>query len=72
MPTILDLAWLAGFDLFAIWIIFFRGAEMIEGTLFAFLINILAKHWNATGIRFFVSVILIWKNTTFLFSLFGH
>jgi len=70
MPTFSDVFSLAGFDLFAFWILFFGGAEMIAGTIFAYFINFFAKRWDARGIRFFVWAILIFKNVSFAAAFF--
>jgi hypothetical protein len=50
---------------FTAWVVFFGGAERLEGTITsAFLIEALAPRWHAAGIKVYVGIswvgVLIW------------
>ena len=57
--------------LFWLWVIFWGGAEWLEGTLSsAFLIAWLAPNWSAEGIRLFAWLSLIFSLVAFVVGFF--
>ena len=72
--TVSLLTWIGlygAITLFWIWIIFWNGAERLEGTLASgFLVDWFAPRWSADGIRLFAWLSLILSSIVFVLGLF--
>ena len=71
----MSLAWWVALYLvtsvFWLWVVFLGGAERLEGTVAAgLLVDWLAPHWTADGIRLFVGLSWVLQTVWFVIGLF--
>jgi hypothetical protein len=67
------LVWVAGFaatSLLWAWILFWGGAEWLEGTMASGFLHVLAYRWSADGIKLFVGLTWLFEGIWFAIGLF--
>jgi hypothetical protein len=61
----------AGLSIFSSWVLFWGGAERLEGTFASgFLIDIFAPRWSAEGIKVYTALAWLFCGIWFLVGLF--